>query len=259
MFNIIIRVLIIYVVVIAVMRLMGKRQIGEMEPFELVITLIIADLATIPMAEQTIPIWYGVIPLLVIAVVHYVASIVTKRSPLMRDLLSGKPVIVIDENGIDFKELKKLNISCEELLEALRNLDYFDMTEISYAIIERTGKITVIPKASSMPVTRKDQSIVKPENDVMYCVVEGGRVVKKNFAEMGIPHDVVLRDILPKILGGMSDKIPLKQVAFCSMSESGDVYIQKAGAKAENFKIKMSPSYFTEVKLKQNARKENRL
>jgi uncharacterized membrane protein YcaP (DUF421 family) len=220
------------------------------------------------MAEQTIPIWYGVIPLLVICVVHYVASIVTKRSPLMRDILSGKPAIVIDENGIDFKELAKLNISCEELLEALRNLDYFDMTEINYAIIERTGKITVIPKASNMPATRKDLSIVKPENDVFYCVVEGGRIVKKNFAEMGIPYDVVVRDILPKIMGGMRGTQPedvkdpekaIKKIAFCSLSESGDVYIQKAGEKAQNYKIKISPSDFTPEKLKQNARKENAL
>jgi uncharacterized membrane protein YcaP (DUF421 family) len=221
---------------------MGKRQIGEMEPFELVITLIIADLATIPMAEQTIPLWYGVIPLLVITVIHFVASILTKKSPLMRDIISGKPVIVIDPNGIDFKELKNLNISCEELLEALRNLDYFDLTDINYAIIERTGKITVIPKTGAMPATRKDLQLVKPETDVFYCIIENGRVIKKNFAEMGLHLDVT-----DEILRTM--QCHTRDIAFCALSAGGDVYIQKFGAPARNFKIKITYDNFARESL----------
>ena len=255
MFNIIIRVLIIYVVVIAVMRLMGKRQIGEMEPFELVITLIIADLATIPMAEQTIPLWYGVIPLLVIAIIHFVASVLTKKSPFMRDLISGKPVIVIDPNGIDFKELKNLNISAEELIEALRNLDYFDLTDIHYAIIERTGKITVIPKTGSMPATRNDHQFVKPETDVFYCIVENGRILKKNFKEMGLrlspahttPHDGAMSSILRNM------KCRAKDLAFCSLSEGGDVYAQKFGENATNFKIKIAEDWLTDENRRQKS------
>jgi len=232
------------------MRLMGKRQIGEMEPFELVITLIIADLATIPMAEQTIPLWYGVIPLLVVAVIHFVASILSKKSPFMRDLISGKPVIVIDPKGIDFKELKNLNISCEELLEALRNLDYFDLTDINYAIIERNGKITVIPKTGAMPATRKDLQLVKPENEMFYCIVENGRVIEKNFSEMGLKYNKDNhngRCIMSDILHNMGCKP--KAVAFCALSEGGDVYIQKFGEPAKNFKIPITDGHFLESKL----------
>jgi len=245
MFNIIIRVFIIYIVVIFVMRLMGKRQIGEMEPFELVITLIIADLATIPMAEQTIPIWYGVIPLLVICVIHFITSILTKKSPTMRDIISGKPVVVIDDNGIDFEELKKLNISAEELMEALRNLDYFDMSEINYAIIERNGKITVIPKAANMPVTREDMKLKLPENDMFYTVIENGKVIKKNLKEMGLKESGVMSLVLHKIGGSMTD---IRHVAFCNLSEDGNVYIQKHGEAAQNFQIKMKPEYFINQK-----------
>jgi len=238
---------------------MGKRQIGEMEPFELVITLIIADLATIPMAEQTIPIWYGVIPLLVICVIHYVASLLTKTSPVMRDIISGKPVIVIDDSGIDFTELKKLNISCEELMEALRNLDYFDMSEIGYAILERNGKITVIPKAANMPVTREDMKIKTPENDVFYTVVENGKVLQKNFNEMGLLHGVVLALILHHTTGNTSDKQHnikrhIRDINFCSLSASGDVYMQKIGGSAENFKIKITPECFTHAQQEENAK-----
>ena len=225
------------------MRLMGKRQIGEMEPFELVITLIIADLATIPMAEQTIPLWYGIIPLLVICIIHFVATILTKKSPLIRDVISGKPVIVIDPNGIVFQELKNLNISAEELLEALRNLDYFDLTEINYAIIERTGKISVIPKTGAMPATRKDLQIVKPENEVFYTIIENGKLLKKNFKEMGLQHKSIMSDILHYMLCEIED------VAFCSISEGGDVYIQKFGDICKNFRIKITEDYYTAQKI----------
>lgn len=275
MFNVIFRVIIIYIVVIAIMRLMGKRQIGEMEPFELVITLIIADLATIPMAEQTIPLWYGIIPLLVISVIHFAASILTKKSPFMRDMISGKPVIVVDPNGIVFQELKKLNISCEELLEQLRNLDFFDLTDVNYAIIERTGKLTVIPKASAMPSTRKDMQMVKPETDVFYCIVENGNVLKKNFEEMGLLHDVIMSDILHIIWGIMKErsdgiskrngdmtvrdkrsetewyKKHLKKIAFCSLSAGGDVYVQLLGETSKNFKIMITEKHYMEKKIKE--------
>jgi len=237
------RVIIIYLVVIGIMRLMGKRQIGEMEPFELVITIIIADLAAIPMTEMTIPIWYGIIPLLMIAIVHYIFSWLSNKSPRMRDILNGKPVIIIDPNGIDFKELKKLNISMEELMEAIRNLEYFDLSEINYAIIERNGKISVIPKTAAVPVTRQDMKLVKTENELFTCIVEDGRVIKKNFSEMGLLHDVVVPEILHKVQG------TVKEIAFASLSEGGDVYIQKRGGLAKNLKIKLKELHYSEKKL----------
>ena len=240
-----VRALIIYILVAAVMRLMGKRQIGEMEPFELVITLIIADLATIPMAEPTIPLWYGVVPLLILAIIHFFLTLTTCLSPLMRDIISGKPAIVIDPSGIDFKELRRLNISCEELTEQLRNLDFFDMTDINYAIIERSGKITIIPKSASMPTTRKDMQLVKPETDMFYCVIEKGRPLSKNFKEMGLHQDVVLRDIEHQMLCKSRD------IAFASLSEGGDVYVQKKGAKAQNFQIRMTEKHFTQATIVQ--------
>ena len=231
-----IRVVIIYLVVIGIMRLMGKRQIGELEPFELVITIIIADLAAIPMSEMTIPVWYGIVPLLMIAIIHFVFSWVTTKSPLLRDVISGKPVVVIDSDGIDFKQLKKLNISMEELMEQIRNLDYFDLSDINYAIIERNGKITIIPKTANVPVTRQDMNIVKPENEVFYCIIEDGRIIHKNFKELEAQHDVVMPDILHNINGKVKD------IAFCSLSKGGDVYIQKRNERCRTFKIRWEAS-----------------
>lgn len=146
MLTIVIRVIIIYIITIVVMRLMGKRQIGEMEPFELVITLIIADLATIPMADPTIPIWYGILPLLIIQVIHFFVVKLQCKSKTVRQILSGSPVIVISPKGIDRRKLKELDICEDELMELLRGKDIFDIKDIDYAILESSGKISVVPK-----------------------------------------------------------------------------------------------------------------
>jgi uncharacterized membrane protein YcaP (DUF421 family) len=227
------------------MRLMGKRQIGEMEPFELVITLIIADLATVPMSEQTIPIWYGIVPLLVITSVHLLFSLVIKKSPKLRDFISGRPVIVIEPTGISFKALKNLNMSCEELLESLRNLDYFDLSDINYAIFERKGKISVIPKTAATPTTREDLKIIKPENEVFFTVVENGKTLSKNFLALGLQQNVVVSDITHNM-----QCRNVKELAFCALSEGGDVYAQKFGENSHSFKIKLSQGHFLESELR---------
>ncbi|MBO4823293.1 MAG: DUF421 domain-containing protein [Clostridia bacterium] len=146
MLTIVIRVIIIYIVTIVVMRVMGKRQIGDMEPFELVITLIIADLATIPMADPTIPIWYGILPLLVMQVLHFFVVKLQYKSKTVRKILSGSPVIVVSPQGIDYQKLKALDICTDELMELLRSKDIYDIKDIDYAILESNGKLSVVPK-----------------------------------------------------------------------------------------------------------------
>jgi len=153
MLTIVIRVIVIYIIAIVIMRLMGKRQIGEMEPFELVITLIIADLATIPMADPTIPIWYGILPLLVIQVLHFFVVKLQVKSKTFRNILSGSPVIVVSPKGIDYKKLKELDICEEELMELLHGKDIFDVKDIDYAILESSGKISVVPKGEGDKVS----------------------------------------------------------------------------------------------------------
>ena len=146
MLTLVIRVIIIYIITIIVMRLMGKRQIGDMEPFELVITLIIADLATIPMADPTIPIWYGIVPLLVMQVIHFFVVKLQCKSKTIRSILSGSPVIVVSPSGIDRKKLNELDICEDELMELLRSKDIYNIQDIDYAILESSGKLSVVPK-----------------------------------------------------------------------------------------------------------------
>ena len=135
MLTIIVRAILIYILVLFVFRLMGKRQIGQMQPFELVLTLIIADLATIPMAESSVPVLHGVIPLLTLVVVHYFLTLISKNSVKFGNFISGKPVIVINPKGIDEKALHSLNITVDDLFEAIRGAGYFNLEEVQYAIM----------------------------------------------------------------------------------------------------------------------------
>ena len=120
MLTIIIRCIIIYMIVLILFRVMGKRQLGQMQPFELVLTLIIADLATIPMAEVSVPVLHGIIPVFTLVLLHFVLTAFSKLSPKFGYFISGKPVIVINPKGVDYKALKALNLSIDDLFEAIR-------------------------------------------------------------------------------------------------------------------------------------------
>ena len=142
-----IRVQIIYFVVLLFLRIMGKRQIGEMQPYELVITLIIADLATVPMSDANIPLLNGILPLAILVILHYSITMLTRKSIFLRKLISGQPVVIISPDGINYQALKKLNMNLHDLQESLRQCNYFDFEQIRYAIIETNGKMSIIPSA----------------------------------------------------------------------------------------------------------------
>lgn len=144
MLIIFIRALILFAVLLFVFRLMGKRQIGEMEPFELVITLVISELACIPMADRSIPITFGVVAILTMFVIHQTVLLLAK-SNAVQSLISGKPVMVIDSQGIDAKALAKLNMHVNDLLQAMRSVEYFSLEEVRYGIMETNGQLTIVP------------------------------------------------------------------------------------------------------------------
>src|SRR5574344_1000390 len=149
MITILIRCVIIYLIVLFIFRIMGKRQLGELQPFEFAITLIIADLATIPMAEINIPIIHGVIPLIILMILHFFISWISRKSIFMRKVINGKPVLIMTPDGINYTALKDLNMNLNDLNEALRNLNYFSLDQIQYAIVETNGKITVLPNSQN--------------------------------------------------------------------------------------------------------------
>ena len=182
MITIILRVLIIYVLVLFVFRLMGKRQLGQMQPFEFVLTLIIADLATIPMAEISVPLLNGIIPLLTLVFFHFVLTTLTRKSNMFSKIISGTPVIVINPDGIDYDAIKKLNITIDDLFEAIRSAGYFNIYDVQYAIMETNGKVSVMPKPESSPVTNYDLDIKKEKTSLPLTIISEGKFMKDNLS-----------------------------------------------------------------------------
>lgn len=172
MLVVLIRTLIIFTLLIVVMRLMGKRQIGEMQPFEFIVTLIIADLACIPMADTSIPLLYGVISVLTLFVTHQIFSILEQASDKIKGVISGKPSIVIDKNGVNLTELKKNNLSVDDLIESMRNLGYFSFDELDYAIFESNGKLSAL----------ESQNKNVEQASLPLLIVSSGKMVKRNLS-----------------------------------------------------------------------------
>ena len=143
-----IRTIIIYVCLVIGMRLMGKRTIGELQPFEFTITLAIADLACMPMQDISVPLIYGLVPLFVMFLLHYLITIIAGKSIKFRRFLNGKPVIVINEQGIDYKAINSLNVNINDILESLRSQQFFSPEQVRYAVYETNGNLSVLWKAN---------------------------------------------------------------------------------------------------------------
>ena len=220
MFTLIARCIIIYTIVLMVFRLMGKRQLGELQPFEFVITLIVADLATLPMADTAIPLIHGIVPLITLLLIHFALSLFMRKSIWFRKLVSGKPVIIISPKGIDYENLKKLNLNLNDVQESLRNLNYFNFDDIEYAIVETNGKITAIPKVATTPVTKEDLQIESPENRLFIILVSDGKLVKENMLLAKVDEAFILRQIKK------AGENKIKDILVFTLDNNGNMYIQ---------------------------------
>ena len=181
-----IRTVIIYVFIVAAMRIMGKRQLGEMQPSELVVTLMISDLATVPMQENGMPLSGGLIPIMLLIAMEIILSGVMLKSPFFRKLVSGKPRVVIDNGRVDAKALRDLRLSVDDLMEALRQQGYFDLREIQYAIVESGGKVSVFLNAGSRPATCDVLGAAVEENGMPMVIISDGVISEWGMRICGI-------------------------------------------------------------------------
>ena len=194
MLNLFVRCIVIYFFLLVAMRLMGKRQLGELQPFEFAITLVASDLACIPMSDPTIPVVYGIIPVFTLFVVHIIITKLASGSLRFRKLLNGKPIIVIERGNLLPDVLKELNMNIDDLLEALRSGGYFDPGEVEYAIIETNGTMTVLPKAQFKPLTPSDMGMAPEPAEMPVTVVMEGCFIGANLKGLrGVDKERVLR------------------------------------------------------------------
>lgn len=192
-----IRAIILYVVVLITMRLMGKREIGQLQPFELAISIMIADLASVPMSELGIPITNGIIPILALLVMYMFISILNMKSVNFRKVMSGKPSLLIYRGKIDEKALKKESITINELQERLRVDNIFNLGDVEYAILETNGELTVIQKPEKRALTPQDLNLNPDYEGIPYDLVVEGVVMHENLKSIG-KNEVWLRKELKK-------------------------------------------------------------
>ena len=189
------RTIILYLVLILVIRLMGKRQIGEMEPAEFVVTMLVANLAAIPMQDGGIPLLTGLIPILTVLGVELVLSFLMLRSGWLRRLFCGQPVLLIDEGKLLQGNLRLTRVTLEELLGKLREKDILDLSQVQYAILETDGEVSVFPYARFQPPCARDLGIQARENAMPMVVVEDGRVLEENLVKSGKTQEWVLETL----------------------------------------------------------------
>lgn len=230
MLTIILRAILIYIVVLFVFRIMGKRQIGQMQPFELVLTLIIADLATIPMAEVSVPVLHGIIPLFTLVILHFIITQITKITPLISNFVSGKPVIVINPKGIDYKAMKQLDISIDDLFEGIRGQGYFSIDQVQYAIVETTGKMSVMPKSGASPVTNDDIKNKVQESFLPINIICEGKILKDNLSLANISEEYVI-----SLIKKEGKWIKVKDVLLLTIDKQKNVFLQLKGKECKVF------------------------
>ena len=177
-----IRTIILYLVLIAVIRLMGKRQIGQMEPSEFVVTMLVANLASIPMQDGGIPLLSGLVPILTVLGVELVLSAASMGSVWVRRLLCGKPVILIENGRIIQSALRSTRITLDELTGHLREKDVLDLRSVQYAILETNGNLSVFPYPKDMPAPASAAGITVKEQHLPISIIEDGYLYEENLS-----------------------------------------------------------------------------
>ena len=217
-----IRATLLYAAIIFLIRLMGKRQIGELQPSELVVTILLSEIASIPMQDNNIPIIHSVVALFTLVSYEILTSAVGLKSVKLRTALQGHPVIVIRNGEIDMKALRKLRMTVNDLVSAIRQKDIFDISQVSYAIFETNGQISVLLKPEYRNSTAKDLNIQPADNGMPFAVICDGKIIDDTVAESGLDKDKIKKLVI-------SSKIPLEEIIIMTVTADGKAFIAKRG------------------------------
>ena len=215
-----VRAIFLYIIVLIVMRFMGKREIGQLQPFELVISIMIADLASTPMSEIGIPITSGIIPILGLLVMHLLISVLNMKSIRARKILCGKPRILIYRGKIDEKALIKEKFTINELEERLRGKDVMNLADVEYAILETSGEISVIQKPNKRNAIPEDFNIEPEYEGIPYDLVIDGQVMHQNLKLLGKDIEWLKKEL-------KKQKMKPEEALVVTLDGSGKIFGQK--------------------------------
>lgn len=217
-----VRATVLYAVVIFLIRVMGKRQIGELQPAEFVVTMLVSEIASIPMQDNTIPILNSISALFVLVAYEVITSAVSLKSYKFRALMQGHPIIVIRDGVIDIKALKKMRMSVNDLMGALRQKDVFEISQVSYAIFETNGQISVLLKPENMNATAGDLNLRPQDEGMPFAVICDGTVIEDAVEQSGIERS--------KIKSAVSSAgMEISEVLIMTVTPHGKTYIVRKG------------------------------
>ena len=220
MLTIFIRTVIIYFILTIIMRIMGKRQLGELDVGELVITIILSEIATNPITNPDRSLLEAVVPMATLASLEILTSALIIKAPIFKSILSSKPTVLVARGVIDFRQMKRVRISLEELVSQVRQNGIYDLNEVDYAILEENGKMSVIPKNANRQPDKSDLKVYCPDNGIMHLVISDGSVNSHGLS-------IVKKDRawLERTLARLG--IGIKDVLCMTVDDSGKIFIQK--------------------------------
>ena len=210
-----IRSIILYIAVLIALRVIGKGEIAEMNAFDLVITLLLSEVAAIPMQDNSIPIIYGISSITALVFIEILISYIALKSRTVSRILSGSPTVLINKSKLNYKQLKKERISIEELLESLRSQGYFNLKDVQYALLETDGNLSIVPSPSY------DSSKATDFKHLPIPVIIDGKVIKDNLNELNKDEKWILKTLKSKNIKKVKD------VLIFMIDENDDIFIQR--------------------------------
>lgn len=195
MLSTVIRTLIMYFIIITAIRLMGKRQIGDLQPSDLVVTILISEIAAIPIQDTEIPIIYGILATATLVILEVLTSIIAMKSINFRRIIYGRSAVIIENGTIDQKMLKKLRITVPDLMEVLRNQEVFDINEIAFAILETNGQMSVLLKPQFQTASVSDVNGQCQPTTMPCLIVSDGKLLTKAMEKYNITKEKVNNEI----------------------------------------------------------------
>lgn len=219
MLTIFLRAFVLYVIMLATLRGMGKLQLGQYQPYEFAMAMLIADLVSTPMSEVSTPLLHGVLPIAALFITHGVITLMCMRSDRVRAIISGKPSVVISEGVIDKRELTRLCLSLSDLLEGLRMAGILDPKDLGTAVIEANGAISAFPSSQNRPPTASEMNVPTPREGLPLMLILDGRIQPNNLIASGQSEDWLL-----KLLGQYNLKPD--DVLIASLDTEGALRVQ---------------------------------
>ena len=221
MLDIGLRVLLVYILLLISIRIMGKREIGQLSNLDFVVAIVVAELATLPITDHKLTLEETILPMLIITFLQVAVSVLCLKSNRFRRLLYGRPNVLIAGGRMQMLEMRKARYNIDDLLSQLRQKDVFDILTVEYAVLETSGELTVMLKQGHCPATRSD---LKMENPVHFCgmpltLIDDGEVNWRGMAEHGITEAWLTEQLRRR------EVVCAKDVFYASLSQNGQVYL----------------------------------